>query len=372
MVFVLHAHAAEPKLSETNLIPENLSLWTESMLWDKQISVYSGLGYNNNVLLSSFNPRGSGYFLNGLDLALIRLPLDGWKVAVSVTGDDIRYWRDLGDASTEDLFLGSARVEREYSSGWSVGLETRGLYENQVLDTSTGSGVPTAVLVHGYAVTGQPYVRKNLTLALWLQMEMPVTRWLLKTPMDNYWDFGPVATAGYDLGSSGDIALSYGRSYQFHDEWVALDKTGAVSLNRLLRTSQDQAELAWHEYWDLARRWHSSTRLIFSYREDNGGGFFNYYQYQIVEDVRWQTSDWEIKGSAQAAYEYYPVQTDGVLGGPNLERTLLDFTLEIERRLFKELKCFAQVEYQRTLSNEVLGAGSYSGAMGSGGLRLEF
>lgn len=342
------------------------------MLWSEQVSVFSGLGYNNNVLLSAFNPRGSGFFLNGLDVAAFRIPLDGWKVEAAVTGDDMRYWRTVGPASGEDLFLASGRLEREFSGGWRAGLETRGLYENQVLDTSTSSGVPTTALVQGFNIAARPYLCKSLTPALWLQFEMPVTRWYLKAPQDNYWDFGPVATLGYNFGSNADVTLSYGDSYQLHDTWVALDETGLFSTGKLLRIQQDQAELTWHQYWDAPHHWRSSTGLVFVYRQDNGGGFFNFYQYQIVEDLRWQTAAWQVKGGAQAAYEFYPVQSDGILDGPNLERTLLNFTLDVERRLFKDLKCFAKFEYQRTISNEVLGAGSYNGTTGSGGLRLEF
>lgn len=365
-------NAVDTEISEANLIPQNPSLWSESMLWDEQVRVYTGLGYNNNVLLSAFNPRGSGFFLNGLDAAVLRLPLDGWKVAGAVTGDDMRYWHSVGPANGEDLFLSSARVERDFSDGWQAGLETRGLYENQVLDTSTSSGVPTTALVQGFSIAGQPYLRKDLTPAFWLELDMPVARWLLRAPQDDYWNFGPAASAGYDFNTNTDVTLSYGYSYQLHDTWVALDKTGVRSLNKLLRTQQQQVELAWHQYWDHAHCWRSATRFIFVYKLDNGGGFFDLDQYQFVEDLRWQTSAWEIKGSSEVAYEYYPVQTDGVLGGPSLQRTLLNFTLDVQRRIFKELKCFAKVEYQRTISNEVNGSGSYNGTMGSGGLSFNF
>jgi len=370
---------AETALSETNLIPENMKLWTESMLWDEQISLSSGLGYNNNVLLSAFNPQGSAFFINGLDLVVMRLPLDGWQVVGAITGDDIRYWHNVG-TSREDSFIASLRVERELPDGWQAGLEARGLYEDQVLDVTTSLGVPATELVEGYGIMGIPSLRKALMAGLWLKLEVPVTRWNFDAPLDDYWEFGPVVTVGCDFGKRADVTLSYGASYQQHDEWVALDQYGRP-LPQLLEIFQDRVELAWHQYWDSRQRWRSSTRLIFAYNEDNGGGWFNYYQYQAVEDLRWQTADWKITGRAQLAYEDYPVQTIEPHNPETLYRNLLDLSLEVERRLFKGLKAFGKVEYQRAISNqlgldpisnETGSAGDYNGTTVSGGVRWEF
>jgi hypothetical protein len=152
---------------------------------------------------------------------------------------------------------------------------------------------------------------------------------------------------------------------------VALDAYGRP-LSQNLRIFQHRAELAWHQYWDAERRWRSSTRLIFAYKEDNGGGWFDYYQYQVVQDLRWQTANWEIKGSAQLAYEDYPIQGTGTLNGQTLYRTLMDFSIEAERRLFKSLKCYGKMGYQFAISNEAADAGNYDGTVVSGGLRYEF
>src|SRR5205823_4699172 len=114
-----------------------------------------------------------------------------------------------------------------------TGLEARGLYEDQVLDISTSQGVPATALVKGYGITAQPSLRKDLQSGVWLQIAVPATRWLFETPLDDYWEIGPVASAGYDFGKRSDILLSYGASYQPHDEWVALNAFGQP-LSRLL------------------------------------------------------------------------------------------------------------------------------------------
>ncbi len=210
---------------DTNLIPENIPLWTESMLWDHQITLSSGVGYKDNILLSSFNPRGSQFFINGVDLLVLRLPLDGWQIEGSVIGDDIRYWQNVG-TNSEDSFTASLRVERELPRGWRAGWEVRGIYEKQVLDISTSLGVPATALVDGYGYTLRPWLRKDFKAGFWLQLESPVTHWFFQPPLDEYWEYGPVVTAGSDFGQGSDVTLSYGVSYQPHAQWVALDAYG--------------------------------------------------------------------------------------------------------------------------------------------------
>ena len=340
------------------------------MLWDKQINLSSGVGYKDNVLLSSYNPRGSQFFINGLDLVVLRVPLDGWQVVGSLVGDDIRYWQRVG-TNSEDSIIASLRVQREMSHGWRAGMEVRGTYEKEVLDISTSQALPTTALVDGYGYTLQPSLRKDFDPGFWLQLEVPVSHWFFQAPLDEYWEYGPVVTVGHDFGKAADVTLSFGESYQPHAKWVALDQYGRP-LRHSLELDQQRVELAWQQYWDSHHYLRSSTRLVFAFKQDNGGGYFNYYQYQAVQDLRWQTDNWLVKGSFQLAYEIYPVQGIGILNGEILGRDLLNLSLEAERRIYRGLKVFGNWEYQQAHSNEAASAGDYLARTISFGLRYEF
>jgi hypothetical protein len=365
------SRAAPAPETDTNLlISGNQSLWTESMLWDEQVTLSAGLGYKDNVLLSPFNPRPSPFFLSGLDLAVLRLPLDGWQIEGSIVGDDIRYWHTV-NTNSEDLFIGNLRVRRELPGGWLAGLEFRGIFEKQVLDVSTLVGSPTTALVEGDGLSLRPSLRKNLPLGLWVQVEMAATHWYLQAPLDAYWEYGPVETLGCDFGKSADVTLSYAATHQSHSEWVALDAYGRP-LPQHLEITQQRVELAWRQTWDASGRLHSSTRLVFAYDEDNGGGYFDDYQYQAIEDIRWLTDNWQIKGSAQLVDEIYPIQGVGVLNGENLTRCLADLSLEVERRIYKSFKGYGKMEYQQAQSNYTGNAGDYIARTVTFGLRWEF
>jgi hypothetical protein len=170
--------------------------------------------------------------------------------------------------------------------------------------------------------------------------------------------------------------LSYGVSYQDHNSWTDAEYHDGLSdpgyPSQKLSIFQQRAELAWQQYWDAHQRWRSSTQLIFADLQDNGGGYYNEYQYQIIQDLRWQTADWMIKGSVNLTYEDYPIQWIGAHNGNTLYRNLWEFSFEVERRLYKGLRTFAKAEYQRSISNEDFNADDYHATTISGGLRYEF
>jgi len=373
--FIRPARGADNLLSETNLIPENLSLWTESMLWSQQLSVSAGLGYNNNVLLSPYTPKGSGFAVIGLDYLVLRLPLDGWQVEGAVNGDYTQYWQDPGTGS-EYSFIGSASVRRDFANDWKTGLEVRGLVEKQVLDISTSVGQPTTALVEGGSLTLRPLVRKDWNWGGWLQAALPVSRWWLALPLDDYWDFGPEMTAGYEVNRQTEVTLTYGVSYEDHDTWTTVEypdgqTTPGYPGEMRLRIFQQKVDAAGRQYWDHHQRWRSSTDLIYADLQDNGSGYFNQHQYQIIQDLRWQTADWLIKGSVDMTYEDYPIQEIN-RAGPTLNRALWEAGGEVEHRVYRGLRLFAKCDYQLCRSNAEDASGNYNGTTVTGGARWEF
>src|SRR3569832_2184566 len=102
---ISRAHATDAITIDLALIPDDSSLWKESLLWYKDIVVRAGVGYKDNVLLSPHTRQGSGFVTSGLDFSLIRLPLDGWEVNIAAICDDVRYFRNPLVLKGEYLFL---------------------------------------------------------------------------------------------------------------------------------------------------------------------------------------------------------------------------------------------------------------------------
>jgi hypothetical protein len=361
----------EVSTNDLALIPDTPSLWKESLLWDYSATLRAGLGYKDNVPLSATAPQGSPFFTSGLDLVILRLPLDSLGFEFSVTGDDKRYWRDIQGIQGEDFFQARAQLEKYFGGHWRAGLEIRDVYADQVqpelLDSTGGVQV---IQAKGDALTARPFIRCDLGTNWWVQLEAPISRDWWLTPLDDYWQYGAQVILGRNFGRQSEISLTGGAFYLPHDDWHALDSTGTNNLGRTLAIWRQLAELKWTWHWDAARHWFSTTKLGFQHDQDNGGGYFDYNRYSVSHALRFQTENWLIEGTAMASYYDFLVQPAVTAPGPTLSLGLLTLSARVERRVFKSLRLFAAYEHEQGFSNDP--TSEYKSNIASGGLSWEF
>lgn len=335
-----------------DLIPENSSIWNESMLWDKDVVVHAGVGYKDNVTLSATTPQGSGFFDSGLDLTIFRLPLNGPEFNFTVTGDDQRYWKAPDGIKNEDLWLASARVQQYISGNWQAGIELRYVYADQVLEELVESGGFQPVEANGNLLAARPFLRRNFDTNLWLQLEAPITREWWRQPLDSDWKYGFQLLLGCDYAPHSEFALTLGGFFIAQDTWLARDRDGNEIPGKKLAIWRQVFELKWEHEWGSRRHWSSTTRAGVNFDSDNGGGYFNYDRYFLSEELRFRARNWEVKGSAGISNYDFPIQTVGLPTGPHYYLTSLDFTFRVERRLYKSAKLYASFEHEQALSND--------------------
>lgn len=368
----ISGHAGETNLeAQLDLIPENQPLLTESLLWTEAVTLRSGAGYRDNVLLSAVNSRGSGFFTSGLDLMFYRLPLDGWEVILFASGDDLRYWNDAGTAN-EDFWIGSAQVNRHFNDHWQAGLAVQGFYQDQVLDAAAGGQIvsqPTNYLGKGVII--KPSVRHDFSHRLWLQFEGTASRLYYRSPLDDQWRGGGILTAGWDYGHKSELTLSYDSQMEFDDDTPDANAQGTALPGTHLSVWRNRVQLADKHYFDEAARWRARTRINFDFYRDNGSGFYDFDAYGAAEELRWQANGWSITGSAGIVYLRNPVQTATLSPSPSLLfRNIVDCTFRIERQVWKNLKFYAQYDLEHALSNDP--SGKYNANSSLGGLEWDF
>ncbi|HLH54399.1 MAG TPA: hypothetical protein VKY92_12365 [Verrucomicrobiae bacterium] len=358
--------------TDTNdfLLSESTSLWNESMLWDKDIVVRSGIGYKDNVLLAPSGAQGSGFVASGLDLTLIRLPLDGLEFNLTLIGDDVRYFRAPGGLKGEDLFTANAVLQKYFGGVWRTGLELRYSYVDQVLQELLDPGGVQAVEAKANTLGVRPFLRRDLTTNWWVQVDAPLARDWWQAPLDPTWKLGGEAVVGYSYGPHSQLSLSGGAFYIPHSTWLARDASGNELAGRILSVVRYVAELKWEQQWDRSNHWTTAARLGFNYNRDNGGGFFNFYRYYALQELRFRLPNWDIKATAGASYYDFPIQLAGTSPGPTLHLATFNTGLRIERRLYKALRGFASFEFEETTSNDP--GSEYSYKTVTGGLSWEF
>jgi hypothetical protein len=238
------------------------------------------------------------------------------------------------------------------------------------LDLSTTETNRTAVPVLGHNFGARPGLRVDLPHALWLSVELPVTRQYLDAPLDDLWEISTRFTLGWSYGHQSEINLIYEATNRSYDNDPALQADGTPLPDTQRAFRLDDVRLVWRHYWDKNRRWRTTTKLGYRVNDDNGGGYFDYQRYTIGEQIRYRWAGWEIAAEVKYARYLYSVQTIGDPNSPKRDRSEVLFDLRCERQLFKKLRLFAQFEHEEIFSN--LALEEYTVNTVSGGVSWEF
>ncbi len=371
---VLSSHALLAA-EDLPLIPEDIQLLPGSLLWDKLISVHAGYGYKDNVLLSPFIAEGSPFFVSGLEVTLMRLPVGGWQFAFDLEAEDIRYLQRV-DVNKEQTLMALSQFKKFFGDGWQSGANLIYFYQDQVQDVSLVEANLSTARVQGHNVTMRPFVRWDFATNWWAQLEASGTRQLLRAPLDNFWEAGPRLTLARDYGHASEVRLSYWLFEELFDTQNATDASGNDLPGTSLTQLTHNIELRLDHYWDARRHWCTTALLGLAHNADNGAGYFNYWRYQTGGQLAYRDDHWEIKGQIDLSYYDFPVRTASTVeqisppGASKLHDATFELDVRAVRKLTKLLKIYAEFKRDRWLSNEA--ADAYLANTVSGGLELEF
>ena len=338
-------------------------------LWDYSADVRGGFGYKDNVLLSHTNAEGSAFWMSGAEVMVFRLPTRGWQFHFFADASDVRYF-NAPSVDAEQVALAAAQLSKDFGQGWKSPVGVNYLYQNQVFDYSTTYTNQGSVgQIRGHALMPRWGLRKKLG-AFWVEGEMDGTRQWLEEPLDDYWQFGPRAVAGYGWGHGSELALVYQWSHLNYDNREQTDRMGAAITNTSLSLNAHLTELSLTHVWDEKQRWRTLSTLGYEATLDNGSGFYDYDHYRLSQQVRFRDPKWEVTARARLSYYDYSTQTVSATEPALRRRTLFRLTLRLERPLTKHLKAHASYSWDRSLSD--LDFDDYQASVVVGGLALTF
>ena len=336
---------ANPPTHAQDLIPSRLP-----SLWDKTINLRLGVGFKDNVLLSPNAAAESAFIGTGLDLMLWRLPVEGTQFYLFFTGDDTRFLSGR-DVNKEQSFIAQTQVKKEFGQHWKTALALQYLYQDQVFDASTIETIFRTVKAQGHSLSLRPSIRRDLPKDYWLELEFIANRQFFKEPLDDYWQNGPKLTLGRDYGFGSEASLSYEARNRAYDTREQTDSVGIPVTGSSLEFWEHEVELVLRHNWDSKRRWRTTTKLGFELNQDNGSHFYDYFRYQLSQQLRYRTDTWEVKGQAKVYRYDYAHQTVSAIDPTKRNKTLLVLNLRGEKKLTHSLKLFAELEHERSIAN---------------------
>ncbi len=319
-------------------------------LWDKSITLRTGIGYRDNVLWSSGAPEGSAFVVSGVEVIVLRTDSNGFDFHVFLSGDDLHYLSSVGVDKEQTLAVNS-QISKAWASGLQTSLDLQYLYLNQMFDVSDTEADRSAVLAEGHALTLRPALRKTYENKLWAGIEFEITRQYFREPLDDYWELGPKLSVGRTYGHQSEAALNYRYAYSPYDTRWQTTREGVPLPGHPLAYHKQEVSLSWKHHWDPQRQWRTTSKLAYTMQHDNGAGYYNYDKYHLSQQIRYAGRLGEAVLQARLGYYDYAVQTRAAGDARRRNKTAVIVNCRGEKKLARWLKWYIDFEYEQSLAN---------------------
>jgi hypothetical protein len=322
-------------------------------VWTRTFDFQTGAGYKDNILLGHYQKEGSAFWMNGAELFVLRIPVDGTQVSIFLSAEDKRYFSSAS-IDHEDLALANAEVKRDVGHGWNLGFAVEYLYQDQLFDTSISETNRQVIPVVGHALQAAPFVRKEVSDGYFVEGRLQILRQFLEAPLDDYWQPGAKLTLGKQFGYGSEAIVSFEYRDFRYDRRSALDSNARAIGGVKLQEGQEETEIGLKFYWDKKKQWRTWTRLGFQENRDNGGGFFDYRRYAAAQQLNYKQGRWELQTGVRWRCYDYLVQTVDASDSDHRRLTLVDQNLRVEATLNGGWKLFSEFEHQWSISRQLL------------------
>lgn len=349
------------------LSAELAALLAHQSAWTTSLHVEASSGYDDNLLLSESNPERSGFARAGVQSLLWHVPEHRSDYFVFLNGESTRYFTGKTVHGQSQAFTGVEwRYRRE--NAFSVTLDAQGYYIDQIFDISDTSiqRVVAELKVAGAKVG--PTFHWDLARSMWLEASAKASRENLDEIVvasgadtrDRTRVTEPLMRIGWHPADRFELSVSAtqrNRRYATHPRYTITGKvdTGVLTIHEFENEARAVVE------WGGDRHWKTTTRIGQLRYLDNGSGYLNYTQPFLAQEVEWSVGRWLVHSEATARRKTYGHQTEnhpGELPGtavlPALLKEEYDAELRVERGLGGAWTIYAEYQWERTRSNDVI------------------
>lgn len=327
------------------------------LLWDSTLTLRTGGGYKENVLLAATQRQDSGLAILGAEWTIIRPPVDANSLFFYFSADQ-RYYLNAAVtgagqpvATQEQFYATHVTYKRTLSDHFTAGIGLTHLYTQQFLDASEYGGDPGSVQVVGHGLIVNPTLRATLPAGLYLELGTPVTRQVLREPVSSYTEWGPRLAAGWTYSTNGSVEASFAHTRRPFDTREQADPLGVPIAGTRLATRDLRTELAWKQTWDAGRRVQTTTRLFHVRRNDNGEGFTDYDRFGAAGTVKFESPRWMLRGTARWTTYDFRGQIVSVFDPSLRTREGFEFEARLEYRWTSRFRTYAEFYHEQQRSN---------------------
>lgn len=328
-----------------------------SILWDTTLTLRAGVGYKDNPLLSPLDSANTPIGQFGLDLLILRLPVDAHRFTFYFSADYRPYFDPVPTipgqppAEKEQLYVTQAAYKYQLSRAWQVGLTAQHYYTEQVFDASEIGGVAGTVRSVGHTFGINPSLRYRRTDGAYLGAELVANRQIFSESISGYWEYGPKALAGWQYATNSSIELAFTFLERPFDSRLLTDMLGTPLAGTLLTATDQREDIVWRHAWDPRRHVQTTFRAYHLRREDNGDGFMNYDRYGLVGSVQLRLSRWTSRSTVRWSNYDFDFQIVSIFNPVPRTRQDLEFEQRVECNVTDTWRLYGEYLYEQLRSN---------------------
>lgn len=351
--------------TETALATEPAAVVALQPTWIAWGSVYTGLGFRDNVLLSHVSEERSVFLRGGIDATAWNVRRDRVDFWASVRASGTRYFSAQPANHEEQVFLLS-ELNYRTSPVFKFSLDGSASYSHLIYDVSETDLLQDVSEIKRSSAGLGPKIRWTPRPAWWIEAQSVVRRETYPDGFNNRSVLDSSLRFGWKPGPRFEASLAgqeWRRDYDVREQYSI---TGRPDGGRL-GIVEHEGELRLNVTLDAASRWKSTTRASVARFADNGTGFLDYDERKVRQEIEWTADNWLVELEASARRLEYRLQKVGIGDPPPRVRDAYYARLAIERKLTPRWTVYAEYSWERNRCNDPVA--SYSMNEGLLGLR---
>ena len=324
--------------------------------WSWSASLETGVGYRDNLLLSSTAEERSGFLHAAAEVLLLRMPGRGLESAFFLQTEGRRFWSGRTVHHEASAWLQGEPAWRP-ARGWKWALPVSAYYDDRVLDVSDTEVERLIAETRLTGLLAGPQVRWDFADRWHVETQVAGDRVRHEDGVNDAEVIRGLFRIGWRPAPAWEGKVSLWQRERAYARRVQYSAAGRPLLGTRLRFAETEGELSVSFRWGPGERWRTTGRMGGRRLGDNGSGYFGHREWRGEQQLEWSDDRWKIRAEAGLRELHFGVQTVGLgIDPPARWRTELSGSLRAERHLTGDWALIAVVSQERVRSNDPLGA----------------
>lgn len=324
--------------------------------WSWSAALETGVGYRDNLLLSSTAEERSGFLHAAAEVLLLRVPGRSVEASLFLQAEGRRFWSGRTVREEASAWLQAEPAWRP-GPGWKWSLPVSAYFDDRVLDVSDTDVERLIAETRLVGLLGGPQVRWDFADRWHVEAQVAGDRVRHQDGVNDAEVVRAQLRVGWRPVPAWEAKVSLSQRERAYARRVQYSAAGRPLLGTRLRFTETEGDLSLAFRWGAGERWRATGRWGGRGLGDNGSGYFAHREWRWEQQLEWSDDRWKVRAEAGLRGLRFGVQTVGLgIDPPSRRRTELSGSLRVERHLAGDWSLIGLFSREHVRSNDPLGA----------------